>query len=74
MNDKIETGNILTLAEGKYRMIYLGDRKCDVQAFIPERSATGGLTHSGNGEWTTTKKAQGLNEAQIARWIEVNKL
>ena len=65
----IPVGEVLALPSG--RMVYRGYRKYDVQHWVPERGPTGKLTNSGAGEWLTSKAAQHMSDAQIARWNQI---
>ena len=71
MTKTLEIGDILQLSDSK-RMVYKGDNTAQMELFYPERSATGGLTRSGNGVWKsheTATKIMPLNEQQIAFWL-----
>lgn len=67
MTKTLEIGDELILASAK--LVYVGDGNAKVARFIPERSATGGLTNSGKGRWDVSDKVQALTQPQIAAWL-----
>jgi hypothetical protein len=69
MTKTLEVGDEMFLANGGAKLVYVGDNSAKVGRFIPERSATGGLTNSGKGKWEVSEKIQALNDAQIAAWL-----
>lgn len=70
----LEIGDIYTYNAGRHRLVYLGDSRADLETYIPERSATGGLTNSGRGKWIVDPAYPGhrnikLTAQQIEAWL-----
>ncbi len=74
MTNQIENGDVLEIKAGVRRLVYLGEGVANVETFIPERGATGGLTNTGTGKWIVDPaypqhSATKLTEQQIAYWV-----